>query len=183
MNLQQGFAEVLAFFPGGADYRVCFAGDSVFVVKELVPEAKIEDLWPTFCGHIYCIASFLNDIDRRIGNLGIRVVISYGALLQLYRPDSWRHELFAKFTKNWFVLTGASEAFTKTVKAEGLGKKCAFFNQYCWHEFPNEPDTYHGTPIKKISLELTGLPELYPLFYQEMCSKADRTARLEPKNN
>jgi len=30
-DLQQGFAESLVFFPGAEDYRVCFAGDSVFV--------------------------------------------------------------------------------------------------------------------------------------------------------
>jgi len=36
-DLQQGFGEALIFFPGGEDYRVCFVGDSLFVVKELTP--------------------------------------------------------------------------------------------------------------------------------------------------
>ncbi|HWX42705.1 MAG TPA: hypothetical protein VN345_16250 [Blastocatellia bacterium] len=37
-NLQQGFGDGLLLFPGGADYRVCFAADSLFVVKEFTPE-------------------------------------------------------------------------------------------------------------------------------------------------
>jgi len=177
-DLQRGFADALVSFPGGSDYRVCFAGDSVFVVKELQPEEKIEDLWPTFCGHIYGISSFLNEIDTNIGNKGIRVIISYGKLIQLFKPDSWKHQLFAPFTENWFVLTGASEAFKKTIKADVLGKAGGFLNKYCWHELPNKSCLYQGTPIEKVPLEWTLQPKLYPRFYERMNSKADLTAQL-----
>lgn len=49
--------------------------------------------------------------------------MSYGYLNQLRRPDSWGEEPISQYTRNWFVLTGVSEAFTKSCKAEKMVKQ------------------------------------------------------------
>ncbi|MBZ5727518.1 MAG: hypothetical protein LAP87_21285 [Acidobacteriia bacterium] len=43
-DLQQGFGEALHLYPGGEAYRVCFAGDFVFVVREIEPAFGINQL-------------------------------------------------------------------------------------------------------------------------------------------
>jgi hypothetical protein len=86
-DLQQGFGEALIFYPGGEAYRVCFAGDSAFVVRELDPDADEGAVWTSFCGHIFALAGFLNDMDRGTGNPGLRVVVAAGPLFQLSKPD------------------------------------------------------------------------------------------------
>lgn len=124
-DLQQGFGGALSIFPEGEEYRVCFATDEVFVVRELDPGADAGPLWASFCGHIYALAGFLDDRDRQIGNPGLRVVVAAGPLLQVSDPESWKKLPCRLETANWFVLTGASGALQKCMKAESLGKKAA----------------------------------------------------------
>ena len=56
-DLQSGLGEATSFFPGGADYRGCFLGDSWFFVREVSPDESIPELWPAFCGHLYALTS------------------------------------------------------------------------------------------------------------------------------
>ena len=89
-DLQGGVSASITLYPGGADYRVCFAGDSVFLVQELEPEVDGTNAWANFCGHIFAISCLLNDMDRGIENPGLRVIIAAGSLLQITDPDSWK---------------------------------------------------------------------------------------------
>jgi hypothetical protein len=177
-DLQQGFGEALAFFPGGEEYRVCFAGDSVFVVRELEPGADTGSLWASFCGHIYALAGFLDDMDRQIGNPGLRVVVAAGPLFQLTEPDSWKKLPWRRDTANWFVLTGAAAALRKCVKAEALGRAAGFLPGYCWHEQPAPAGSFLGTRLQSVPLEYAQCPALYERFYREMVARADKTATL-----
>ncbi len=97
-DLQQGFGDALVLFPGGEDYRVCFAGDSLFIVRELSPDDSWTEHWPSFCGHIFALASVLQDLETIIGNPGLRLIISHGTALQLRQPDYWREEPMAQYT-------------------------------------------------------------------------------------
>jgi len=108
-DIQRGFGEAFLFFPGGSDYRVCFAGDSVFVVRELTPEDDRERAWSYYCGHLFAVCSILQELELGMSNPGIRVIASYGELSQIWEPDSWRDSILPGLTRNWFVLTGASE--------------------------------------------------------------------------
>jgi len=177
-DLQQGFGEALSLFPGGGEYRVCFGGDSVFVVRELEPDADTGPRWAAFCGHIYALAGFLDDMDRRIGNPGLRVVVSAGPLLQLSEPESWKKLPWKLETANWFVLTGAAAALRKCMEAESLGTAAGFLTGYCWHERPAPTGSFLGTRLQKVSLEYAQQPALYDTFYREMVARADQTAAL-----
>src|SRR5262249_33991081 len=148
--------------------RACFAGDSWFVIKELTPEENWIEHWPSFCGHIFALTSFMHNMEKTIENPGIRLIISYGTLLQLSRPDRWREEHIEKFTKNWFVLTGASKALRKCTVAEAGGKKSGFDGGYCWHEDPQKEQRYLGTPFFHLPRELYQDPSLYPEFYKNL---------------
>jgi len=181
-DLQQGFGEALIFFPGGKDYRVCFAGDSLFIVKELSPEDNWIKHWPSFSGHLFAMASVLHNLETNIGNPGLRVIISYGHLLQLREPDSWRDKLISEYTKNWLVLTGASDALIKCTEAERLGSKGGFDGGYCWHEEPDQEYSYLGTPLFRIQNERCQQPNLYPGFYKEIRRKAVKKAKLQKED-
>jgi len=178
-DLQQGFGEALLFFPGGDDYRVCFAGDSVFVVRELTPEEDREGAWPYYCGHLFAVASILQEVELGLGNPGIRVIASYGQLSQIWEPNSWKDPLLSESTKNWFVLTGASEALGKCTEAERRGQDAGFAHGYCWHEDLARKRRFYGTPLFKIPLTAYREPGLYPEFFRTMCGRADQTATLD----
>jgi hypothetical protein len=177
-DLQQGLGEALWFFPGGEEYRVCFAGDSVFVVRELEPDADTGSLWASFRGHIYALAGFLDDMDRQIGNPGLRVVVAAGPLFQLSEPDSWKKLPWRRETANWLVLTGATAALSKCTEAEALGSAAGFLTGYCWHEQPTPAGSFLGTRLQKVPLEYAQRPPLYETFYKEMVARADQTATL-----
>ncbi len=177
-DLQQGFGAALSVFPGAEKYRVCFAGDSVFVVREREPEADTGSLWASFCGHVYALAGFLDDMDRQIGNPGLRVVVAAGPLYQLSEPDSWKKLPWRRETANWFVLTGASAALSKCTEAEALGSAAGFLAGYCWHEQPTPAGLFLGTRLQKVPLEYAPQPSLYEMFYKEMVARADQTATL-----
>jgi hypothetical protein len=177
-DLQQGFGDALIFFPGGEDYRVCFAGDSLFIVKELSPDDDWIEHWPAFCGHLFAMASMLQDLETNIGNPGLRAIVSYGRLLQLRESDSWREEPISRYTRNWLVLTGASGALLKCTEAERLGSKGGFHGGYFWHEDPEKERSYRGTPLYKIPPELCCQPALYRAFYYETIQKAKRESEL-----
>lgn len=177
-DLQQAFGDALLFFPGGGDYRVCFLADSLLIVKELTPEEKSEKPWPMFCGHIFALASYVHKLETNIGNPGVRMVLSYGHLFQIVEPDSWRKYPISHFTKNWFVLTGASDALRKCDQVEKKGRRHGFEGGYCWHEIPNNESVYLGTPFFEIPVEQYQKPNLYPVFYEELCKKACRKKRL-----
>lgn len=178
-DLQQGFADSLMLFPNGSDYRVCCISDSVWVVREISPNEEPSEIWPYFCGHLFAISSTLMDIDIGIGNRGLRVIISMGPLLQISQPETWDDEFFAGSTKNWFVLTGASEAVAKCEKAEKVGTKGGFLPRYCWHEIPDKPCHYRGTYIQSIRSAKYRQPELYSTFYERMCENVIDTVELE----
>lgn len=177
-DFQQSFGEALLFFPGGKDYRVCFLADSLLVIKELTPEEKSEECWPTFCGHVFALASYVQELETNIGNPGLRMFVSYGQLFQIIEPDSWRQYPISEFTKNWFVLTGASDALTKCHQADKVGHKGGFEGGYCWHEVPDKDGFYFGTPLYMIHPAQRMQPNLYPLFYNELCNKACKSAEL-----
>ena len=52
-------------------YRVCFAGDSVFVIREIEPEAQVAPIWASFCGHMFAVAGLIHEMDQAIGNPGL----------------------------------------------------------------------------------------------------------------
>lgn len=178
-DLQQGFGEALILYPGGEAYRVCFAGDSVFVIRELEPDMDEGTVWGSFCGHMFALAGFLHEMDQGIGNPGLRIVVAAGPLFQLTKPDSWRTLPWSRETTNWFVLTGANVALAKVWEAEKTGRRGGFEPGYCWHEKPGAPGTFLGTALRKIGMEYAQRPALYLDFYQEMVRHADRTAQLE----
>jgi hypothetical protein len=177
-DLQQGFGHALIFFPGGRDYRVCFLADSLLVVKELTPEEKFDECWPMFCGHVFALASYVQELETDIGNPGLRMFVSYGRLSQIIEPDSWRQYPISDFTKNWFVLTGASDALRKCDDADRAGSSGGFDGGYCWHEIPSNEREYLGTRFIKIPPDYWRQPNLYPAFYQELCKKADKRVKL-----
>ena len=177
-DLQQGIGEALQFFPGGELYRVCFTGDSVFVIREIDPDEHTPLLWPVFCGHIYALASFMHDVDKRIGNAGVRAIIAHGPLFQLTDPDSWKRLPWQGQVRNWFVLTGPSIALTKCLNAEKAGRKGGFFSSYCWHERLEKVGTFLGTPLQALPLECAMHPELYAEVHSRMIAAADRSASL-----
>ena len=45
-------------------YRVCFAGDSVFVIREIEPEAQVAPIWASFCGHMFAVAGLIHEMDE-----------------------------------------------------------------------------------------------------------------------
>src|SRR5437879_4020245 len=59
-DLHQGFGDAMSLYPGGEAYRVCFAGDSIFVVREIEPDVDYRTFWPVFCGHLFAITGFLH---------------------------------------------------------------------------------------------------------------------------
>jgi len=178
-DIQRAFGEALLLFPGGDDYRVCFAGDSVFVVLELTPEDDREQVWSRYCGHLFAVCSILQDLELGMGNPGIRVIASYGKLLQIWEPESWNDPMLAEFTRNWFVLTGASEALWKCTEAERRGQCAGFAHGYWWHEDRAEKHRYRGTPFFKIPLTDYRDTSRYPEFFKVMCDRADRNATLD----
>lgn len=182
-DFQQGFGDALIFFPGGKDYRVCFLADSLFVVRELTPEEKSDECWPMFCGHVFALASYVQELETSIGNPGVRMVVSYGQLFQIVEPDSWHQYPISGFTKNWFVLTGASDALRKCCDAEEVGHSGGFEGGYCWHEVPGNEREYLGTRFINIPPDYWRQPNLYPAFYQELCKKADKRVRLSVGND
>jgi hypothetical protein len=178
-DLQQGFGEALDLYPGGDQYRVCFAGDSVFVIRELDPSADEGVAWASFCGHMFALTGFLHDMERDIGNPGLRVVVAGGPLFQLTQPDIWRVLPWSQETGNWFVLTGASVALAKVWEAERAGRRSGFDGGYCWHEELGAIGAFRGTPLRSVDLVYARQPTVYPVLYQLMIQDADRTARLE----
>jgi hypothetical protein len=177
-DLQQGFGYALTLFPGGEDYRVCFLGDSLLVVKELSPDDDWTDQWPVFCGHLFAMASILQDMETNIGNPGLRAIASYGRLFQLREPDSWRQEPISKCTRNWLVLTGASDALRKCHDAENQGHKSGFLGGYFWHEDPRTEQNYRGTPLRKIPPDQCCQPALYRSFYYDAIQRAEKESLL-----
>src|SRR5688500_5436474 len=71
-DLQGGFFDgLIDLFAGGDGYRVCYAGDSVFVVEEIDPDSGWRAAWPRFCGHMYAISCLVNSLDTTISNVGL----------------------------------------------------------------------------------------------------------------
>lgn len=182
-DFQQGFGDALQFYPGGNDYRVCFLGDSLFIVKELQPEEKNEEAWQLFCGHLFALASWVQTLEKKIGNPGLRMTISYGSLFQIVEPDSWRRHPISDYTKNWFVLTGASEALVKCHEIEQQGQAHGFAGGYCWHEVPSNNNVFNGTPFFKVPIN--GYQRHGLAFYSnlniELCEKATRSIELKSR--
>lgn len=177
-DLQQGVGEALQFFPGGEHYRVCLAGDAVFVIREIDTDEDSALLWPAFCGRIFALASFMHQMERGIGNAGFRAIVAYGPLFQLTDPDSWKRLPWHNEVHNWFVLTGPSIAFKKCCDAERAGRKGGFLPSYCWHEQSEEAGSFLGTPLQALPLEWAMHPELYAEVHSRMITAADRTAAL-----
>ncbi len=180
-DLQQGLGQAVIFFRGGSEYRACFAGDSWFIIRELKPEETDEDLWPHFCGHIYALTQFVQEMEVTIGSPGLRVVISRGALAQLTTPDNWQEPELADFTRNWFVLTGASEAFIKCQEVERSGSGRGFVGGYFWHESPEKERMYWGTPFFKLPPKWYEGHD-YPGVYEYVCRKRAKEVDLSTED-
>ena len=81
-------------------YRVCFAGDSVFVIREIEPEAQVAPIWASFCGHMFAVAGLIHEMDQAIGNPGLRVVVAAGPLLSLCSGHGYRGSPSVAGTEN-----------------------------------------------------------------------------------
>ena len=177
-DLQQSFGGVLPLYPGGESYRVCFAGDSLFVVREIEPDADAPALWASFCGHVFALSCFLHTMERQIGNPGLRLIIASGPLFQVRAPRSWQRLPWSSQTRNWFVLTGATAALKKCWDAEARGRKGGFLGGYCWHERPEVPGSFLGTRLRELPPDTYMRPDLYPAFYTRMAAEAEGEADL-----
>jgi len=177
-DLQQGFGEALHLYPGGEAYRVCFAGDSVFVIREVEPEADVAPIWASFCGHMFAVACLLHEMDQKIGNPGLRTIVAAGPLFQLVDPESWKRLPWRGETQNWFVLTGASVALKKCTDAEARGTSGGFLSGYCWHEHPTDPGTFMGTRLETAPIQMACDRSQYVELYNLMVSKAEQKATL-----
>lgn len=177
-DLQQGFGEALYFYPGGEVYRVCFAGDSVFVIREIELEAEVAPMWASFCGHMFAVACLIHEMDQKIGNPGLRMIVAAGPLFQLVDPESWKRLPWRDETQNWFVLTGATVALKKCTDAEARGTCGGFLGGYCWHEQPTEPGTFMGTRLETLPNQIARDRSQYVQLYNLMVSKAEQRATL-----
>ena len=105
------------------DYRVCFAGDSVFVVREVEPQEQLADVWPNFCGHVFAITSMAQEIEFELRNPGVTLIISYGELAQIYNPDHWKDQFFPKLKGAglaWATFLVMRRTFASLSKAIGI---------------------------------------------------------------
>jgi hypothetical protein len=180
-DLQGGFFDgLIDFFPGGDGYRICYAGDSVFVVEEIDPDSDWRVVWPRFCGHMYALSCLVNSLDTTIGNVGLRSFVSYGPLLQIREPDA---HLRRVGHPNWFVLTGASMAFAKCWEAERQGSVGGFVGPRFWHERLDAESEFLGTALAKFDTlrHLSRDPHAYPLIYDAITADAQNLkAKLHP---
>lgn len=178
-DLQGGFFDgLIDFFPGGDDYRICYAGDSVFVIEEIEPGSDWRAAWPRFCGHMYALSCLVNSLDTTIGNVGLRSFVSYGPVLQIREPDA---HLRRVAHPNWFVLTGASVAFAKCWEAERQGSAGGFVGPRFWHERPDADSEFLGTALAKFETirHLSRDAEAYRLIYDAIAADvANLTTRL-----
>jgi hypothetical protein len=180
-DLQSAFVSSTLFFPGDGLERACFAGDSWFFVREVGPDEDVPRLWESFCGRLFALVSFAADMEREIGNPGLRVIASHGRLVQVIEPDSCRQELTANQTRNWFVLTGAAEGLVKCMAAERAGRQRGFAWGQFWHEKLDAPMIYSGSPLAKIEPRAYGQPTVYPLIYSELCARDRSEVKLQPE--
>lgn len=177
-DLQGGLGEATSFFPGGADYRGCFLGDSWFLVREVSPDENISELWPAFCGHLYGLTSMIHELESGLANPGIRVVVAYGSLIPIAEPDMWKYPQIEGDTTHWFVLTGIDNAFIKSEQAQRKGTKGGFSRELFWFEAPGKERVFWGAPFVKIAFEQYRRPELYPRFFEELCERHTHEATL-----
>lgn len=180
-DLQEGFGEaLLVLYPRGPAYRMCFAGDCWFVVQEVSPDEDTDELWPLFCGHVFALASCLHILETNWELPGVRVVVSYGPLLQICEPESWRRYDTEGYTSNWMVLTGASTALAKCTKVESLGKNSGFDGGYFWHEIPDSEGEYLGSRFFEVQPARCWRPEIYADVYRRLCDTAARRVGKPP---
>lgn len=180
-DLQLAFAHGTLIFPGDAQERACFAGDSWFFVREVAPDEDEPALWKAFCGRVFALVSIVAEMENDLGNPGLRVIISYGSLVQIIEPDNWREDFIEPQTRNWFVLTGAAEALRKSLCAEQAGKKAGFKEGYFWHESPTLPLKYLGTPLTKFDHSIFDQPTTYPAIYEELSIRTNYEVSLPPE--
>lgn len=178
-DLQGGFFDgLIDFFPGGDHYRICYVGDSVFVVEEIDPDSDWRAAWPRFCGHMYAVSCLLNSLDTTIGNVGLRSFAAYGPVLQIRDPDAHRRRVTHP---NWFVVTGASIALRKCWEAETQGAAGGFGGPRFWHERLDTASDFLGTHLGGFDQirHLARDQSVYPEIYQAIVTDAQNlTAKL-----
>jgi len=76
------------------------------------------------------------------------------------------------------VLTGVNWAFTKSLRADGLGSKAGFSGGHAWHENLDRPGEYLGVKFFKEKLSNFGGPAVYSALYRRMVQEASATAVL-----
>lgn len=180
-DFQQGLGDALTIYPGGHDYRVCFLADSAIVVKELKPGDDSGESWASFCGHLFSISGYVHGMETNFGNLGLRAAIAYGELFQIFEPDGWHRPETSGYTKDWFVLTGASPAMVKSHEIHQVGTKGGFEGGCCWHETPGISGTFLRSAFSQVTPLRPGEEAdlKYVGIYEEMCRQAHgKTARL-----
>lgn len=177
-DLQESFADATLLFPGDTQERACFAGDSWFLVREVLPEEDEAQLWEAFCGRVFALSSIAAQIEYDLGSPGLRVIASRGRLIQIIEPDRWRKDFINDQVRNWFILTGAAEGLVKCQAAEKAGKKGGFSWGHFWHESLDTELEYIGTPLAKIDLRAFRDLKVYPYIYEEICKHSVGTTKL-----
>jgi hypothetical protein len=181
LNDLQRIPEALLFFPGGDQYRACFVGDSWFIVREVPPDEDWSTVWPDFCGHVFALASFANELEGGLGNPGLRAVAAHGAVSQVFEPDERMHPELNAQLRNWFVLTGADQALVKCDEALRAGQAQGFKHHAFWHERVDEECVFSGSPLSPVPVSEYGRPELYAELFARMLASHIGEARLQLK--
>jgi hypothetical protein len=118
-DLQGGvFDGLIDFFPGGDEYRICYGGDSVFVVEEIDPDSDwravmAAALWSHVRPLVLGESSRHHNWQRRPSQFRIVWAASSDSRTGRSSQEGRSSELV--------VLTGASMAFAKCCEAERQG--------------------------------------------------------------
>lgn len=169
--LHEGFVDAQDLYPGLEGCRASFFGDTVVVLKELEPEENLEEFYRKFCGYIFCLSNLIKWMEHEFDDPGIRVIVSYGKLIPLTRPNAWHDAHLASVTKEWQVFTGANEAFAKCCKAEEGGSKKGFKKNMFWSEELDNNLDYMGIPFLNLPHHTYRNEAVYEQVYRQIINK------------
>ena len=184
-NLYSSFHAAYTNYPLSEDIRVCYIGDSIWIIKEFSIEEEMqnnmEDEWRSFCGQIYLMSCDIS-ISENFGEnttldepCGIRVIISYGKTYEIYKKKLWPQN------NNWFVFTSPNTALNKCFKAESIGENSGkgFLKNHCYSEVWNQVKEYNGYRLQLQSvLQSRDLIEIYKEKYNQLVTASGIKAQL-----